>query len=1205
MTMLHEVVVGEVPDGRAADDGAACRALAEGDAALALSLYEGILADRPDHLPAMIGRGAALRTLGRQREALMVLLQALSRDPGNVDGRTELAKALAGLGRAEDARTVYSILVRSPETGAEAWVGLAALLAGEGREAAALACLRRALTLDPGHLEGRLSLARLLARRGDLTGAVDAWHDALALAPQNAEAHAGLGRMLVELGRLDEAEDQLERALVMDDENVEARLARARLRLLKGNLSGAWEDYQWRWQLPGVSRPNMPGDAWDGSPLEGRTILLWSEQGLGATLHLLRYVPLVAGRGGRVVLALHPSLLPLAEGLEGVALAVADGSTLPAGWRIDVNATLVDLPRLFATTLGEVPGREPYLALPPGRRPPIGSPPKAPLKVGLCWAGAPTPDRHNDIPFELLLGLTTVQGASFFSLQMGPPADDLNRLAHPSLVEDLQPTIADYADLAGRIAEMDVVISVDSAVAHLAGALGKTVWVMLSPATDWRWMARREDSPWYPSARLFRQDRPGDWTGVVTRIGALLTEAARDALTRQAEAAAAAAQGGDALRSFLAAHLQPGDLFIDIGAGDGTYTLDAACHPSGEVAVLALEPDAGQAELLRDTVAISGVEELVEVAAAAAGDRAGVALSSRKPRALGRRVFPVPDWVAGAVPVISVDTLLADRPHLAERRMVVRLGPGGSDAAALEGMWEPVMMQRAAVVLLNHHADSRAAEILAEAGYSLYRLPDGAASGVAVEFEGEAGPVLALAFGLSPAERYGDGSAEDALQAEAEARRLTNEGIQAQGTGKWGMAAYLLGRALAFDPGNAVANANLGICARRMRRLAAAAVFYRRALANGAPPAIWANLGNVLRELGRFGEAEAAFMSAVSAHPDDAGHLRNLALLERERGRPREAVALFERALALAPGNGAIKAELAEALLKSGEFGKGFALFSPRRIHPEAAAPAWDGSALDAGSILIQDDGDAIDAVQLSRFVAQVGRHGGLVTLECVPELARLLATLPGVEQVVPRGQPLPATDWRVSLGDVPRLLGTTTASLPRDVPYLHLPDDLPTVSFPADGRLRVGLAWAGRERERHCPLARLLPLAAHPDVVALSLQRGPAAEQLGQTGAKAFIEDLAPRLGDLADSAAHMAGLDLVVAGNTAEAHIAAAMGKPVWVVLPNGADWRWVDGRDDTPWYPTMRVFRQTADGGWDRAIARMSEALAAMAARKRSGR
>jgi tetratricopeptide (TPR) repeat protein len=1179
----------------------AAEARRNGDLTATLALYDRAIDQDPDCIDAWLGRSATLRGLGRQRDALASCLSVVERNPANVAARSEMARILVTLGRTSEAHAIGALLVREQPESPDHWHDAALVLAATGHSAAAAACLRRALALAPAHTPARLALARLLADGGEHEAAADAFHDAILLEPGAVDAHVGLCASLIARHQVDEAEDRLERALMLDDTHAEAYLTRAHVRLLRGDLAGACSDAAWRHRLPGAFVAEFPGEAWDGGPVEGQLLLLHGEGNAADTIQMARTLRPLAQAGARMVLMVEAGLVELLRPMEGVELVLPLGHALPETCNPDLYASLLDLPLLTGTRLSHIPGDVPYLTAPAELSWQIPAPPGTQVKAGLAWAGTTT------LPFEHMLGLTDVPGVAAFSLQTGPAARELTTQAHPCLIADIAPATTDFAALAASIAHLDLVITADGPVAHLAAALGKPVWLLLPYSPDPRWMLGRDDSPWYPTLRLFRQDRPGDWLAVFARVHQALEELTRQAEKAQATALGQACGARVALRAMLDAHLQAGDLLIDVDAGDGTFTLDAAAHVSGDVRVLALEPHAAEAEILRDSVAIAGAEDLVEVVASAAGDRFAPVVVARRPRR-GRRVFSLPDWLPAAQSAISLDSLMAERPELAERRLLLRLGQAGWESAILDGLWEWLAMGRIAVVILEHREGSGAAEDLGDFGFSLWRFPTEAAFGTMVSFSGEPGPVLALAPGLDVLAHYGatnlPATAATVATARDQARRLAAEGLAEFRASRRSEAGRLYAQALALDPFSPEANTNMGVLLHTDGHNSAAAACCRRAGIRAPAAAASTNLGSLLRTLGRTAEAEAVQLEALAAEPDNAVVLFNLAMVRRDQGDARAAAALLERVRQLRPEFGWVGWEHAQAVAAAGNLGAAFALFNhrPKPPSPLPGIPPWNGASDDlaARSLLVYDEGDATDTIMLSRFIPQIARRGALVTLECLPELVPLLTGLTGVELVVPRGQDIPACDLSVALSELPRLLGTTGATLPRTVPYLGLPEGMGTVPVRRDGGLRVGLAWNGRPQGRACPLAEMLALAANPAVTLVGLQRGAAAaKEIAASGATVLIDDRGAGNPSLAEVAATIAGLDLVVAGDCVEAHLAGAMGRPVWVLLPVGADWRWPDGHDSSPWYPTMRVFRQQPDGSWRHPIARMRQAMEVMAA------
>jgi hypothetical protein len=289
------------------------------------------------------------------------------------------------------------------------------------------------------------------------------------------------------------------------------------LLLARGDLRRGFERYEWRWRLGTLTPRDTSAPLWNGEDGAGRTILLHAEQGFGDIIQALRYVPLVAARGARVVLEVPPQLARLAARLPGHAQLVTGTQAAP---HYDLHCPLLSLPRAFATTLETIPADVPYLSAEPAavaRWASILS--GSGLKVGIAWAGNPQHrgNAQRSIAIERLLPLLRPGGIRPFSLQVGDRAADLDQLPK-GIVYDLSPQLSDFAETAAAIINLDLVITIDTAIAHLAGALGRPVWLLLCSRPDWRWMLDRDDSPWYPTLRIYRQRTPRDWDDVVARV---------------------------------------------------------------------------------------------------------------------------------------------------------------------------------------------------------------------------------------------------------------------------------------------------------------------------------------------------------------------------------------------------------------------------------------------------------------------------------------------------------------------------------------------------------------------------------------------------------------------------------------------------------------------------------------------------------------
>lgn len=360
---------------------------------------------------------------------------------------------------------------------------------------------------------------------GDYVAAEKCFRRTLSLAPESIESLLNLGYVLDQLGRSEEALRCYDSVLGVSPVQPKARFNRAAHLLRSGDLRTGFADYEFRFAaVPGVDNRSYSQPRWDGSPLLGRSILVYCEQGLGDALMFARYIPLLAKMGGRVTLEVQPQLVSLMSGLEGVEQVVVK-SGIPQC--TDVHIPLLSLPNVFQTTLDTIPNHTPYL-MPSGSLVSIWNDRvKADsdnLRIGLVWAGKLQPYPNRSCPPEYLEQLFCLPGFQFFSLQVG----EQDRFPLPQLfsekIVDLTDMVRDFSDTASLILTLDLVITIDTAVAHLAGALGKPVWVMLPHSADWRWMSDRNDSPWYPSMRLFRQTEPGNWHSVVAELAQSLGE---------------------------------------------------------------------------------------------------------------------------------------------------------------------------------------------------------------------------------------------------------------------------------------------------------------------------------------------------------------------------------------------------------------------------------------------------------------------------------------------------------------------------------------------------------------------------------------------------------------------------------------------------------------------------------------------------------
>jgi Tfp pilus assembly protein PilF len=418
-----------------------------------------------------------------------------------------------------DAARHYEHALRLAPRFPEARNNLGVALQELGRIDEAEACFREALRLDPDYVEAHNNLGNALQDQGRLAEAEAAYRQALLRRPGYIDALHHLGNALGGQGRAREAVECYEEVLRLEPDHGKVHLCRAMAWLQSGDYIRGWAEYEWRLKCKGQSIPPMSQPFWGGEPLDGRTILILAEQGLGDTLQFIRYATLVAKRGGRVIVACRQPLERIVASCPGVERVISEKMAVP---EFDCYAPLLSLPRVFRTSLESVPAEVPYLAADPAlvarwrdELGPIGG-----FKVGVVWQGNPDHSKDRERSFRLAqLGpLARVPGVRLFSLQKGPGSEQLGEVEVDFPITDLGRRLDDLVVTAAVMRSLDLVVSPDTSPAHLAGALGVPVWLALPAAPDWRWLRGRDDSPWYPTMLIFRQRKWGDWEDVLERM---------------------------------------------------------------------------------------------------------------------------------------------------------------------------------------------------------------------------------------------------------------------------------------------------------------------------------------------------------------------------------------------------------------------------------------------------------------------------------------------------------------------------------------------------------------------------------------------------------------------------------------------------------------------------------------------------------------
>ena len=448
---------------------------------------------------------------GRLVEAAALYRLVLAVEPAQPDALHLLGVAEAQRGDPAAAAPPIRRSLRLRPQAAQPWAHLGGVLRALGRAEEAVSVLTRALALDPAQGDALDSLGAARHALADY-GPARVWLTrATRMRPGHPDTLLNLGTVLRDQRCFAEAEACFDAAIARQPNHAEAHLARAVGRLVRGDLRAGWEGFERRWR-------RFPTPPWAGEPLDGRTILLHAEQGFGDTIQFARYAPLVARAGGRVILDVHPLQFRLLRTLGPDIQVVVRGPQPPPH---DLHCPMMSLPRAFGTELTTIPAAPAYLSADPGDVARWGARMDGAegLRVGLVWAGNPQHrnDRNRSIPVDRLAPLLAVPGVRFFSLQTGDAREAL-----PNGVQDMIDGVRDFSDTAAILMNLDLVIAVDTATIHLAGALGVPAWLLLPYAPDWRWLLDRDDSPWYPSLRLFRQPCPGDWDATLGTVAAML-----------------------------------------------------------------------------------------------------------------------------------------------------------------------------------------------------------------------------------------------------------------------------------------------------------------------------------------------------------------------------------------------------------------------------------------------------------------------------------------------------------------------------------------------------------------------------------------------------------------------------------------------------------------------------------------------------------
>lgn len=470
----------------------------------------------------LVADGLQYQLAQRWPEAERSFRAALAIDSTHVEAWSRFGSICLLQGRFKEAEENLSAALQLDPNHVDTICNFGMLRDKQGCTDEAVANYRRALALNPGFGPAHNNLGVALNRLGRFEEGAYHLQQAIGFDSSRPKAHNNLGVALQELAQYERALECYNRAIELDSNYAEPHVNRSLLRLRNGDFSGGWPDYEWRWRLEDVTPRPFKQPQWDGTSLPNGTILLHAEQGLGDTILSIRYAPAVKERVGRVIVECQPPLLPLLKSCPGIDQLFARGHELPM---FDTHIPLLSLPRIFSPDLDTIPTTVPYVFVEPlligAWHARIGS--DSGLNVGIAWRGASS---QRSVPLAQFAPLATLQGVRLYSLQKGSGTEQIATLPQPFPLIDfgneLDEATGPFMDTAALMKCLDLIITADTSIPHLAGALGVPVWIALPFVPDWRWLRDRADSPWYPTMRLFRQKQPGDWGGVFEEIASAL-----------------------------------------------------------------------------------------------------------------------------------------------------------------------------------------------------------------------------------------------------------------------------------------------------------------------------------------------------------------------------------------------------------------------------------------------------------------------------------------------------------------------------------------------------------------------------------------------------------------------------------------------------------------------------------------------------------
>jgi tetratricopeptide (TPR) repeat protein len=1102
------------------------------DLASALKALSRAVAEKPFEAAYRSDLGLAMMSCQEHSQALKCFIEAVRLQPGLTSAHNNGGLSLLSLKRPEEALHWFKRALSLDPYFAQAHLNLGLAYRDQKNIAAARKSFESALAINPDYAKAHFLLGDLSQSEQDISRAVDHFQHAIRLKPDylaaynrlavclaeghrfdesifwmslaiekfphSAETFCNYGNMLRQARAFPKAADMYRRAIELKPDWAEAHFNLGLMLLLMGNLEQGWPEFEWRLRQfsPGSGYPNRHGlPLWQDQPLTGKTILVYDEQGFGDVFLFMRYLPQLKKAGARVVLETRPELISIFKKWPHIDGLVARHPDMRPDIVCDYCLPLASLPGRLGTVLTTIPSDVPYLQADPvlvarwAKRMAKGT-----FKLGVVWSGSNI-DTARNLDLALLAPIAQLAGVVIYGLQKYTTT--MVSVSTPDClwIDNLGPELNDFADTAAAIANCDLILTIDTSVAHLAGAMAHRAWVLLPYVPDWRWFLEREDTPWYPTLRLFRQEQPGNWTLPLSQVLVELKRLVADALRL--------------------GRAQTPPRIVDCKAAETFYHQAQTLQSTGQLdqAILAYEKALAADPGLTEARYNLGVLHYQQGRWREAADCFRTALSI------------APDFVHAAY------------------NLAVAYDKCGLHQAAVAAYRQTLAINAT----------------FAPAAYNLGLL-------------------------FFKESRYRD-------------------------------AAVFFRQAISADPNHYDAYNNLGLALHHDGQLGDAVAAFEAAirLKPDFVPA-YQNLGNAFMDMGQWDQTISCYQKALSFSPHaplahyEMGKLF-LQVLDLDNARR-----CFEKALVLQPDNADARYDLAQLLLMQGRYLEGWKHFVRRFestksricIYPHTFdRPLWDGSVFQGRRLFVHCEQGFGDTIQFARFIPMVKNLGGEVIFQVQPSLLPLFEGFPGVDRLMALTDQKPESldfDMVMPLMNLPGCLHITESKVPNKVPYLYATkNDVARWKTAFDpNKFNIGIVWSGNPIQvnnprRACLSDDFLSLSTLPGIQLYSLQKN-----LGkaQQDAQLFLSEAAIQLGDrletFGDTAAVIENLDLIITVDTSVAHLAGAMGKPVWILLCHLPDWRWGLNRSDCLWYPTAKLFRQCQRGAWQAVFAMVREAL-----------